>query len=267
MSEPEVESVEVQVGDGGDPNRVFVFQTIPVEENKLNLLVKCASGNDDSTARTENSTEDESSLRERFSFGSLSLTESAETFHSHGSKVDAARQLWRARLDQGNLYSIGEAKIQEFQKNSLFDLDLSDDDLDTTTPGIKLTTDNRVDSLYSESRAEFYRGYSLGTFVGEKSHTREGSESSKSTFVPILLNTDSRVGFYRVSSSALEEPLSCREKLDQVCHTCVIAEYSRGCDNIIHIDTPPPPPPHSPRLVAMMGFGTKIIRGHLHRAR
>ena len=222
MSEPEGESVEVQVRAGGDQNSVFVIPTRSICENNINLVVKSAVENDDSTAQTEVSTEDENSLREKFSFGSISLTESAETSQCNGNKIDAPRPVWKVRPDKGNLFSIGEAimpsedQILEYQKNSLFDLDLSDDDIDIT-PGPKLTGENRVDSLYSESRAEFYRGYSLGTFVGDKSHMSERSASSRSMFPPDTLNTESRIGFYSVSSSAVEEPLSCREKLEQVC--------------------------------------------------
>ena len=243
MSEPEDEAVEVQVQAGGDHNCVFIFPTRPVDENKinLNLLVKSAVDNDESTAQTETSTDvDENSLRERFSFGSLSFSDTG-TFQSHDNAVHAP-QPWRVRSNRDNLFSIGEAnassnvQTHEFQKNSLFDLDLSDDDqsqnaIDTSS-GNKLdsskvdaSNDESIDifqdkyTLYSESRAEFYRGYSIGNFVGDKLHSCERSASSKSMFPTDTLNTDSRIEFYRVSSSVHEEPLSCREQLDQVSDT------------------------------------------------
>ena len=261
----EGEAIEVQLQAGGDHNCVFVFPktnidgnkinlnllvksvTRPVDESKINLPVKSVVDNDESTAKTEASTDvDENSLRERFSFGSLSLSDTG-TFQSHDNAVHAP-QPWRVRSKRDNLFSIGEAngslndQNHKFQKNSLFDLDLDDDDLSRNAIdksfGIKLASGNPADSsevdastdesveifhdkyrLYSDSRAEFYRGYSLGNFVGDKLHSCERSASSKSMFPTGTLNTDSRIGFYRVSSSVYEEPLSCQEKFDQVSDT------------------------------------------------
>jgi hypothetical protein len=239
MPESEGEAVEVQVQAVGGQNIVFVFPTRPVDEDKINSLLKNPVDSDESTARTETLTDvDESSLRDKFSFASFSSTESPGTFQPRDNIVHAPRQLWRVRSNQVNLFSIGEANKSacdqtcEFQKNSLFDRDLSDDD-DDRRPGIKFVSENEFDSsyfasndessdmfrdtcaLYSESRAEFYRGYSLGNFVGEKDQTSERSASSRSIFAADTLNTD-QIGFYRVSSSIHERPLSCREKLDQV---------------------------------------------------
>ena len=240
MPESEGEAVEVQVQAVGGQNIVFVFPTRPVDEDKINSLLKNPADSDESTARTETLTDvDESSFRDKFSFGSHSSTESPGTFQTHNNIVHAPHQLWRVRSNQVNLFSIGEANKSacdqtcDFQKNSLFDLDLSDDD-DDRRPGIKLASENEFDSayfasneessdmfrdtytLYSESRAEFYRGYSIGNFVGEKVQNSERSASSRSMFAADTLNTDSRIGFYRVSTSIHEEPLSCRQKLEQV---------------------------------------------------
>jgi len=240
MPESEGEAVEVQVQAVGGQNIVFVFPTRPVDEDKTNSFLKNPVDSDESTARTETLTDvDESSLRDKFSFGSLSSTDSPGTFRPHDNIAHAPRQLWRVRSNQVNLFSVGEANKSacdqtcEFQKNSLFDRDLSDDD-DDRRPGINFFSENEFDSsyfasndessdmfrdtctLYSESRAEFYRGDSLGNFVGEKVQTSERSASSRSMFAADTLNTDSQIGFYRVSSSIHERPLSCRQKLEQV---------------------------------------------------
>ena len=239
MPESEGEAIEVQVQAEGSQRIVFVFPTRPVDEDKTNSLLKNPADSDQSTARTETLTDsDEYSLRDKFSYGSHSSTESPGTFQMHNNIVRVPRQLWRVRSNQVNLFSTGEANKSacdqtcDFQKNSLFDLDLSDDD-DDHRPGIKLFSENELDSAYvasdddsdmfrdtytsdSESRAEFYRGYSIGNFVGEKVQNSERSASSRSMFAADTLNTDSGIGFYRVSTSIHEEPLSCRQKLEQV---------------------------------------------------
>jgi hypothetical protein len=239
---PELEGEAVEVQAGGGHNSVFVFSTRPVDEDKINSLLKNPEDSDESTARTETLTDvDENSLRDKFSFASHSSTESSGTFRPHDNIVHAPRQLWRAHSNQVNLLSIGEAiksscdQTREFQKNSLFDLDFSDDE-DDRRPGIKLVSENETISLYfdsndesescdkfrdtlslySESRAEFYRGYSIGNSVRDKVQNRERSASSRSMFPADTLNTNSCIAFYRVSSSINEEPLSCSQKLEQV---------------------------------------------------
>mmetsp|Transcript_43107 Transcript_43107/g.73532 ORF Transcript_43107/g.73532 Transcript_43107/m.73532 type:complete len:345 (-) Transcript_43107:913-1947(-) len=88
--------------------------------------------------------------------------------------------------------------------------------------------------LHTESRAEFYGGcgrsaFSTGSTVLHSSESRaefyggrgrSGFDSTGSMFADGALNTDSRIGFYRVSCSDTQEPLSCREKTEQPAFGC-----------------------------------------------
>jgi len=91
--------------------------------------------------------------------------------------------------------------------------------------------------LHTESRADFYGGYSRsiftpGSIAGNALRNTEsradfygGSGRSNfasqgSMFADGTLDTSSRVGFYRVSCSEYEEPLSCRQKLEQPALNC-----------------------------------------------
>jgi len=82
----------------------------------------------------------------------------------------------------------------------------------------------------SESRAEFYRGYSNSHFLSPSSiagNTLRNTESRAEfyggddrSFAERKLKSDLRVGFYRVSCSDSEDPLSCRQKLEQPAMGC-----------------------------------------------
>lgn len=95
--------------------------------------------------------------------------------------------------------------------------------------------------LHSDSRAQFYGGYSHSNLVSpgrvhnkalssrdepwEGRYAQPAGKSAGSMFpddkLDTTLDTDSRIDFYHVSYSESEEPLTCREKLEQVRDHCV----------------------------------------------
>ena len=206
---------------------------------------------DASTLVTEVSTDvDETSLRENIiSFGSLYLTKShGGTFNSQTSSSFDTSPVSRVRSKQkqADLLSITEAggkhKPYPRQEASLLDFD---DDTDGYPGDIGMKSMHGQKALSSESQDdmiadEFYGGYSQYTrsdstehsfIVGNATDNSErrmkfyhpagyNSASTASKFARNTLNTNSRVGFYTVQCSDTEEPLSCREKIEQPSFGC-----------------------------------------------
>ena len=206
---------------------------------------------DASTLVTEVSTDvDETSLRENIiSFGSLYLTKShGGTFNSQtSSSFDTSPVLRvRSKQKQADLLSITEArgnhKPYPRQEASLLDFD---DDIDDYPADIGIKSMHGKKVLSSESQDDmiaydFYGGYSQYTrsdstehsfIVGNATDNSErrmkfyhpagyNSTSTASMFARNTLNTNSRVGFYTVQCSDTEEPLSCREKIEQPSFGC-----------------------------------------------
>ena len=187
---------------------------------------------DESTARTvSTSSDDDISLREKYSFtpGSLYVTSSNSTIQI-GNLTSESYSYSPVRLTRNDMIRIAEAagevitdKPQPCKKvRSLLDDDDDDHDDDI---GIKTTLENKLSSesdydaklkLNPTSTAsiagDFYKGYSQDV----------KSSSSRSMFAKNTLNTSSSQvgGCYKVMSTETEEPLSCREKLDQPALGC-----------------------------------------------
>ena len=197
---------------------------------------------DESTARTvstSRSSDDDMSLREKYSFtpGSLYVTSSNSTIQI-GNLTSESYSYSPVRLTRNDMIRIAEAagevitdKPQPCKKvRSLMDDDDDDHDDDI---GIKTTLENKLSSesdydaklkLNPTSTAsiagDFYKGYSQDV----------KSSSSRSMFAKNTLNTSSSQvgGCYKVMSTETEEPLSCREKLDQPALGCDEEIWSRS---------------------------------------
>eukprot|EP00578_Thalassiosira_sp_NH16_P019699 CAMPEP_0181092716 /NCGR_PEP_ID=MMETSP1071-20121207/9063_1 /TAXON_ID=35127 /ORGANISM="Thalassiosira sp., Strain NH16" /LENGTH=327 /DNA_ID=CAMNT_0023174907 /DNA_START=32 /DNA_END=1015 /DNA_ORIENTATION=+ len=230
---PQVVEDQALASNDNDKSHCLVVPSnlsIGIGTDKILVNVKAGKhdvvDNDESTARTEISTEiDEMSLREKISSGSLYLSNiNVGTCNSQASSFDASR-IASVRSKQSDLLSIAKPKgskntqSDEFENHnkSLFDMD--DDDDASIANGIDMKTALLRETLSNESQVDFYGGdQSNYTYAGSIIQDTMTSESRTDfysgynncpTFASVdsfdrtpLHNSESRADFYGTRRSS-----------------------------------------------------------------
>ena len=234
LSETDAEAIEIQVlaNINHGKSQCFVLESSPTADaSTIDYLLKkgannkASNDNDDLTTQTAISTEfDEYSLPEKLSFSSLYLADTGtfsskhNSFDTSSSSTRPGRKSSRMSTKHASLLDLDDEVVVQtdaFYNRRFFGSDLSRE-IERVHPLSARSQSVREETLSTLSRADFYGGYSptSNSATNGLSNDLSNYALSRSRFDKGKLETVSPNEFYRVSGSELQEPLSCKDKLE-----------------------------------------------------